>query len=623
MIKFIRNHQKKFLAVFGVLLMVIFIIPSSFKNGRGFTDRVVGHIDDGQPIYLSEEEEAEHQWRILRGIVEPDAQGQMEPISAVLGNSLYEAIEDKPVLFLLLQKEAIKQGVIVNDAAANTFVEPGDQTPEAQDRRQAIHALLLVNGLREQLANSVKYTEPMWTHLLAEETQKTRLSLVTFRADQFKASIPNPKPDQLKKQYESLSHTLPAPADTSLDSPYQPPALLASNSLGFGYELPRRVKLQFIEIPRRSLLDQVAKGKSDYDWEVAARRYYYSHESEFPSTLPGTDPATQPMTQPYAQARLDILDEIRGPEADALGTKVREAILEQLNQDYAEYAATTQPGAAPATAPASPPTFAAEHYLDQMALNIQKQFGILPIVRQVSEYESSLELSQELGIGQAKAPDDTTFTDYAIGSDDPAAAGKNLRLFEPSTWLSDSSSNNYVFRLTAVASAAPAPFEGVESTVAADWITQQAFDKALAAAKDLSNKAQKKFLPAVAAANGQPAFFTGYFQPNPNEPIPGDVVNQKAQALVSAEAQTLLGLATRENPHPIGVVPVPADRAVIVVQLAGLQSALPSDDLWRQQLFQFNRWSQGAANRVAQDYFTYDAVVQRLNYKPSDEAKGS
>jgi hypothetical protein len=630
MTKYIRKYQKALLAIFGVLLMIIFIIPSSFKNGRNFSDHEVGKIGD-QPIYESEKDQAEREWKLLSGMRQPNGQGQVEPISALaLGAALYNEIEDKPLLFLLLQKEAQQQGVIADSRMVTQYAGT-DQGPEGDARRQAVQNLFLVLGLRQRLANAIKDSQPIETHELAKYAQKAKLSVVTFRAEQFKSAVPTPTMDQLRKMYDSLSHVAPTPIDTSVDNPYLPsPTPPAGDPLGFGYQLPRRVKLQYIEIPRQTLLDVVAKEKSAYDWDVDARKYYYSHEADFPTTHPGTNPATEPMTQPYVETTQQILDQLRGPNADALAAKVKDAILTRLDQGYAHYVANqpaTKPGTSPAAAPASAlaGVFGTEQYLEQITLDIQKEFGVLPIVREVTEFEGASDLSMEIGIGQAKAPDQTAFADYAIGSDDPSAKS-NMEIYEPSTWLSDPSENNYIFRLTAIAPAAPAPFHEVQTTVAEDWVIQQAYDKALAAAKDLSTKAQNKLLPTVAQESNLPAFHTEFFQPQSETqgpPIPGSVVDPKAQSKVADEAQTLLTLATEQDPHPIGIVQVPALHTVIVVQLADTQLSFPPGDLWRQELTDYAQYSQRAAQYVSMQYFTYDAVTKRMGYVQAPGEKGS
>ncbi|HEX4124964.1 MAG TPA: hypothetical protein VHY37_09590, partial [Tepidisphaeraceae bacterium] len=491
MYKFIRKYQKMFLAIFGVGLMVIFIIPSAFKGGGGYGNRIVAYIGD-KPVYATESLQSEAEWKMLRSMRDFNSQGQPIPVAAAyLGNSLFGEIDDKPELFLMLQKEATQQGVTVSPQMVVDLAGT-EQSEEGQERRAAFHSLLLVAGLRDQLASAVQFTEPMETHRLAQEAQKARLSLVTFKADQFKPAIPTPTMDQLRKMYDQYKNTIPVAPDAAPNNPFQSASSAnPDDPLGFGYEQPRRVKLQYLEITRQSLLGSVARTKSDYDWEFAARKYYYSHEDQYPST----NPATQPTTQPYADVRQDILDKLRNPDADALQEKVRTAIQDKLNANWSRYAATTEPASqafGPTSRAATNPQgkFA---YFQQIAADIKKQFGIEPVVNEVTDYESAAELAGEPNIGQATL-NDTSFAEYAVGSDDSSAAGKNLHVFQPSQWLSDAGNDSFIFRLTAVAPATPSPFDAVQSTVASDWVTQKSYDKALAAAKDLAKQADHKML---------------------------------------------------------------------------------------------------------------------------------
>ncbi|HEX4123728.1 MAG TPA: hypothetical protein VHY37_03315, partial [Tepidisphaeraceae bacterium] len=85
---------------------------------------------------------------------------------------------------------------------------------------------------------------------------------------------------------------------------------------------------------------------------------------------------------------------------------------------------------------------------------------------------------------------------------------------------------------------------------------------------------------------------------------------------VNAEGFRLLGVATPDDPHPIGIVEIPTLRTVIVTQLDGTKLTLAAGEMWRQKLQDAARYSQYAAEFLARQYFTYDAVAKRLGYKP-------
>ena len=64
MTKFIRKYQKQMLAVFGVVLMVIFIIPPSMKSGRTFVRHPIGHIGS-EAVYNDDKVQANSDWQLL------------------------------------------------------------------------------------------------------------------------------------------------------------------------------------------------------------------------------------------------------------------------------------------------------------------------------------------------------------------------------------------------------------------------------------------------------------------------------------------------------------------------------------------------------------------------------
>ncbi len=125
--KFIKNNQKKMLAVFGVLLMIVFIIPSSFRNSRERTRRAIGKIGN-TPVYDDERKELADEWGMLKRVsvqlpfvnelifpggvppqyrqfVRPDNQLQTVPLTYKLG-MLARQIDEHPDLYLLLKLEA-------------------------------------------------------------------------------------------------------------------------------------------------------------------------------------------------------------------------------------------------------------------------------------------------------------------------------------------------------------------------------------------------------------------------------------------------------------------------------------------------------------------------------------
>src|SRR3954469_8882463 len=104
MINIIRKNQKKLLAVFGVLLMIVFILPSTAKR-RSPHQEAMFHIGK-EEVTVGEVRAAREQWEEIRRIV---------PGAAFRLASVAPDLEKNPELFLLLQKEAQQLGLRVTD----------------------------------------------------------------------------------------------------------------------------------------------------------------------------------------------------------------------------------------------------------------------------------------------------------------------------------------------------------------------------------------------------------------------------------------------------------------------------------------------------------------------------
>ena len=65
MYRFIQKNKKKFLAIFGVLLMIVFILPAGLDQfAGGGRDPVLAKLGDDE-IHASEFQAAEQDWRLL------------------------------------------------------------------------------------------------------------------------------------------------------------------------------------------------------------------------------------------------------------------------------------------------------------------------------------------------------------------------------------------------------------------------------------------------------------------------------------------------------------------------------------------------------------------------------
>ena len=662
---FFRRNQKKLLAVFAAGLMVVFILPNTCgQRTSEREDPVVAYVGE-QKVHASELGAARADWEMLRRIPvrSPRVAQQLGqpwyqpiPYAYELGATLATEIEQTPELFLLLQKDADRAGIKVapdrvDSAMRELNISPNVSAEEKERWRRAIDSFLRVKSLHDRVTSNVKVSDPAITHLLATMAQEVKLNLVEFPAG-------GPATGPTTATAPSTSPTT-APTTQDLEAFFQkyanrPAGLRRSSDPGasgltFGYQRPDRVKVQYITLRKDQVLDAVRKSKEPYEWEVAARKYYLTHQQEFPVTQPATTqssttqsttqatkPATTqaaPTTRPFEEVKDDATKRVMEPEADKLLAQVRDAIVTRLSADWEKNRPQTRPTSGPASAPASQPAgIAAFAYLEQLAADIQKQFGVLPAVTSKSDqWLSADELLALPGIGTARRRTGESFANTVLQSAEPlmpvpekADPAAVLSLYEPSQPLEDFEGNVYLFRLTDAQRAhAPASLAEVRDQVESDYRAAKAFEKSLADAKALLEAAKKVGLAKAAAAAGRPVVATGTIGRGmyglPPTTIPNYPASMPSIRTVSTEAYRLLTQASPDAPRPVALIELPEERKVIVAELGDVTSLIPPDSSYLIRLGQQHQLAFEAAQDLAADYFTADAVRARLNYRSTED----
>jgi hypothetical protein len=80
----------------------------------------------------------------------------------------------------------------------------------------------------------------------------------------------------------------------------------------------------------------------------------------------------------------------------------------------------------------------------------------------------------------------------------------------------------------------------------------------------------------------------------------------------------LAPIATRANPkdpHPAGIVDLPADRKVLVAEVAGFELGWPEAQDYARRLGVAQQNRRVFESQFANDWFNYDNVVSRLGFK--------
>ena len=284
MYRFIQKHGKKLMAVFAAFLMVSFAASGMLTpGGAGGHNPLVGRIvagGDDEKIYGQDVFIARQDWQVLTRVTD----GRGRRLSAMLGPEIEAEITRRPVLFLLLQKEAAQLGVTVTQDTLQSWLQntPGLLTADAERNEQitrAVRSLLLVINSAQRAASVVKISDPMVDHQLAQVQQSITLNLVDFTTAKYidQAKAAEPTPEQVKAHFEKYADTIAGDASEA-------------NPFGFGYKYPDRVKIQYVVVPKADVRKAVEASKSAYDWEVEARKHYIQNQAQFRNEAASTKP---------------------------------------------------------------------------------------------------------------------------------------------------------------------------------------------------------------------------------------------------------------------------------------------------------------------------------------------
>lgn len=698
----IKKNQKKLMALFAVLLMISFVATFSVGRsggGSGRADTVVAHIGS-TPVYDSELRAAQNDWTWARrtpvsdpirgqelpvaidaivfgasGIPRPPAMprdnadfekwfersmrwrrvyGLQYQVGMSIADSFYRAADQHNELLYLLPEEARRDGLqvdpngdLVNAYLFNALGVQPSQIAADSTARSAVQRLLLVGAEIERLKNSLKVSQPLWRHE-AVDTQSVRLTLLDYRSSDFERSIPAPTTQQVQQQFDRFKNTPPHISD-------------ASNPLGFGYQIPARVKLQYVEIPHAQVVQAIlhtvhppggeaSVGSSDpqYDWEVQAASYYESHQDEFknpppPETAPSTRtsdsqpastqaaesrPTSLPAIKPFDEVKQQIIDKLTTTEAEKLLHQIADELSARLESDYQAVHRST----AAMMGPALPQTQAAERgpatgpaaslmslaQLEQIRDQIQQKYRVAIELHEIaSGWQTQSELEKLPGIGASVTADHTAFANLATSFQFPVSISNEhpLKPWQPSPPLSDEQQNTYLFRLTAAEPPhAPPDLTAIAAQVAADWKLSQAYDQAMQAAQKALASAKVVGLSQAARTLGQTTIATPLFPPKRAEEIPGyPLANPAAEQALARATGDLLTQANPADPRPDALVPLPTVTRVAVIELAATQ--LPEPE-WIVQYSITQQQQMTEVQHLTQDWFNYDRVVARTGYKP-------
>lgn len=679
MYRFIQRNNKKFLAIFAVVLMIVFILPSSLGQlGSGGRDPVLAKIGD-EEVHASELQSAEQEWRLLNELRAGGPQtrfGSQLPFVFRLGwNEMSElelmqgmppvpvrAITGNPRLFLLLQREAQRLGIGISDDRVNDLMVnelagalPADK--QSLDRlRGAVRSFLAVQTAFERATSVIKLSDPALKHELARRTQNITVNVVEVPAAAYAGQLPAPTTQQVQAQFDKFKDV----------NPQSDPR---TNPFGFGYRYPNRVKLQYISVSRDDVRKMVEASRSGYEWEVEAQKYYLQNQSQFPTTqksaveetpfiLAGpattstttastTSPATNPAagnattqtaatvsstTRPFAEVKDDAKGRIIVPEVERKITEIRNRITAIMAADFQTFrnaaGSATQPATATASSQNAP--YNSYAYLQNLAQTIQREFKVLPTVAAFDDVLRDAEALAVLErIGTATdAESNQPFAEYVTTAAAPFLPADRrddanaLAVYAPSRPLRDLANNVYVFRLTAADPAhAPATLAEVGDAVRADVNAAASFERVKTEAAKLLEQAKQSGLQQVGPTSQRSVLTVGPFPADVRGKLPGlDLMDETSSATFAEGAFKLLSTtAPRDGAKPVALIEVPKEGKVYVAELADVQPRQQMTAMGGAPESEIERGMLAELERLFEmQWFNFDNAAGRMNYAATD-----
>ncbi len=511
MFKFFRKYQTWLLAVGGSLLMVVFLMegvlgrvgnrdPSAEIVGRINGDKLrVAELRDAQgqidlinrlaPVLGQMSAQHDLQWALmLREANQMGLSASEHEISQVMGalgldnESLKKVARELKVSPAAIQRTLGNWIIIQNYhelVLGLAHVSLPEKFARIQQAQQLLSFARQLQSMPEQSARIThaamlafgatsgdpRLSSTLLTNFVQSQSAEVKITGVRISADRYMADVKVDDKD-VTELFERYKDNLPGEGER----------------YGFGYRRPDRVKIEYLSLPFRKLLDKVDVGEDEVLSYYDANRKDYHGQSE-------TQPAPP---DPTPEVRRSIVNELKHRKARDLGGRIITEAQTQLNRAANSYTIGVQGYyELPKDFKPTPIT--------EVASLIEKKFGVQPDVVQNDKafidaggLRTLRDISQSLLIlpGNVGAP----FADYVLSARElsPKAnnplIGRRLQVgiaSQPLTTQSLDEPSQFVFRLIAAEpSHTPASLAEVREEVERDAKQLKAFEKLVNSGQD-------------------------------------------------------------------------------------------------------------------------------------------
>lgn len=513
MMKFFRKYNKHLLAIFMVLLLIVWLGGQAIQNlfAPNPLMQSIGTVG-GHKLIQGDLKSAGDETRILQSLGLP----WMKPWLPSLSQARFDfnpPIDEMD--WLLLRHEADTLGLGITKSQVDSYKQALGMTATDMARianrfgvseatiDSAIADFLRIRSTFTELQSAIFVPEPELRTIARNVGETVTIRSVGLPAALFIDDTEPIDEARIKAQFEKWKDVLPGEGD-----------------LGAGFRHPDRVEIEYVVANADAVAPTVAISRDE------AKEYWQKNKKKFlrpktdePESQPADEnatsqPASQPAEPPYyetfMEAEPDVLAELRKNRAP---NEAQRLLSEMLTTEVIGDWNGIEPDAITGFLTA-PDVAKGEDYLADRVERFVKAHPVYKNVFQVhrTPLVSSEQLAKLPGVGNATAPvaSDTPFIAQEIGiaqdafdvqglvkpSKDRSAAHQPLSLyqFSPKIYRDDTGSA-YVFRVVRVVpSAPPTSLNEVRDAVVHSLRIESGFERARKAASDLLNKAEETSL---------------------------------------------------------------------------------------------------------------------------------
>ncbi|WP_432797502.1 hypothetical protein [Poriferisphaera sp. WC338] len=359
MFKFFRKYNKYILAIGGSILMVSFLIGTQLQSCvSGGGNYPIGKLADGTEVLITDRNHAANQLYVLEN---------QFPILGLMSESLLQQGEDqdRALVWYLIQEDAKRLGISASEAEAvevlGAIGADEDVIRQAGNRvgsraavidavkswiiaeaysevvlgkshtslfermaifQQIVEQYMQMPGISRELlvayagavsSDPYRVSKPLIAHYLQDENARVGGKAFLVPSKLYLDDVSEPSDAALAELFEKYKNDLPG----------------QGKPFGFGYKIPDRVKLEYVEIPLESAMKQVKVSEAD------AYAFYQKNPDAFKVTEEQAkeDPKLKVgETRLYAEVRSDILEGLKFQKANELCHQIAKNMQAAMNK---------------------------------------------------------------------------------------------------------------------------------------------------------------------------------------------------------------------------------------------------------------------------------------------------